>query len=188
MTNEEKISKMADAFKTIMECVGDDLNRPGLQKTPIRAAKAYFELLGGDRESIDDIVNDALFPTQLSEMVVVDELSFNSFCEHHVLPFRGRVHIGYIPRGQLLGLSKFARIVDYFSKRPQVQEELTAQIAECLEKVTGARGVGVVIKASHDCLEFRGAQKKGAVMTTSCLKGNFFEPQTRKEFFDITKK
>ena len=178
---------MEKAFAKIIESVGEDLTRDGLRDTPKRAAKAFEFLTHGYQQSLDDIVNNALFESQCSEMVVVNNIELYSLCEHHLLPFIGRVHVAYIPQGKVLGLSKVARIVDMFARRLQIQETLTTQIADTIMQVTGAAGVGVIIEAKHLCMMMRGVEKQYSVMRTSAMLGVFRTDQsTRNEFLSLS--
>jgi len=180
---------MKDSFATILTSIGEDLNRPGLKDTPERAAKAFSFLTRGYSQNIDDVVNNALFPSDSDEMVVVQNIELYSMCEHHLLPFIGKCHVGYIPTGQVLGLSKIARIVDMFARRLQIQEQLTKQIAETIMSVTNASGVGVVIEAKHMCMMMRGVEKQNSVMKTSSMLGMFRTNQaTRSEFMGLINK
>ena len=145
-------------WAAIIESIGEDLERPGLVDTPKRAAKAFEFLTRGYAQSVDDVVNEALFPTDSSEMVLVQDVELYSLCEHHMLPFIGKCHVAYIPTGNVLGLSKVARIVDVFARRLQIQEALTTQIAETIMSVTDAEGVGVIIEAQHMCMMMRGVE------------------------------
>ncbi|MET0380055.1 MAG: GTP cyclohydrolase I FolE [Spongiibacteraceae bacterium] len=177
---------MENAFKTIIQAVGEDVNRDGLRDTPKRAAKAFEFLTQGYRQSLDDIVNNALFESDCNEMVVVNDIELYSMCEHHMLPFIGRAHVAYLPGGKVLGLSKVARIVDMFARRLQIQETLTVQIAETIEHVTGAAGVGVIIEAKHLCMMMRGVEKQNSLMRTSAMRGVFrSDPATRSEFLSL---
>jgi GTP cyclohydrolase I len=177
---------MKDAFATIISEVGENLNRPGLQDTPARAAKAFQFLTRGYHQTIDEVVNNALFPSDSDEMVVVQDIELYSMCEHHLLPFIGKCHVGYIPTGQVLGLSKVARIVDMFARRLQIQETLTKEIAQTIMQVTNAAGVGVVIEAKHMCMMMRGVEKQNSVMKTSAMLGIFRDDQaTRNEFMGL---
>ena len=177
---------MEEYFRKIIETIGEDINRPGLKDTPKRAAEAFRFLTRGYEQNIEDIVNNALFETKASEMVLVKNIELYSLCEHHLLPFIGKCHVGYIPRGKVIGVSKVARIVDLFARRLQIQEELTRQIAETIEKYTDAIGVAVIIEAQHLCMMMRGVEKQNSVMTTSCVLGEFHEdPSTRAEFFSL---
>ncbi len=179
---------MRDHWAAIIEDMGEDLDRPGLKDTPERAAKAYQFLTRGYRQSVDEVVNEALFPSESSEMVVVQDIELYSLCEHHILPFIGKCHVGYIPTGKVLGLSKIARIVDIFARRLQIQESLTAEIAETIMNVTDAAGVGVIIEAQHMCMMMRGVEKQNSVMKTSSMLGSFRdELKTREEFLGLLK-
>ncbi len=177
---------MENAYKTIITACGEDLNRPGLLDTPKRAAKAMEFLTQGYRQNLDEVINNALFPSDSREMVIVKDIELYSMCEHHLLPFIGKAHVAYIPNGKVLGLSKVARIVDMFARRMQIQEQLTTEIAETVREVTGAEGVGVVIEAKHMCMMMRGVQKQNSVMKTSSMLGIFRTNQpTRSEFLSL---
>ena len=179
---------MDHIFKELLQAIGEDVNREGLQKTPQRAARAFEYLMKGYTEDIDAVVNNALFASNASEIVLVKDIELYSMCEHHLLPFIGKCHVAYIPNGKVLGLSKVARIVDVFARRLQIQEQLTRQIAETVNKYTGALGVAVVIEAKHLCMMMRGVEKQNSVMTTSCVLGEFHEDaSTRAEFFSLIK-
>ncbi|HCT41723.1 MAG: GTP cyclohydrolase I FolE [Moraxellaceae bacterium] len=178
---------MENAYASIITAVGEDLERPGLKDTPARAAKAFRYLCKGYEEDLDTIVNNAIFPSDNDEMVIVKDIELYSLCEHHLLPFIGKVHVAYLPSGKVLGLSKIARIVDMYARRLQIQENLTKQIADAVQKVTDARGVGVIIEARHMCMMMRGVEKQNSVMKTSIMLGRFREnPQTRNEFLSLT--
>ena len=177
---------ITEAFKTIISAIGEDVNRPGLQDTPARAAKAFEFLNRGYHQNIDDIVNGALFPSDCSEMVLVKDIELYSMCEHLLLPFIGKAHIAYVPSGKVLGLSKLARIVDMYARRLQIQEQLTQQIAESILAITAAEGVAVVIEAKHMCMMMRGVEKQNSAMKTSAMLGCFRNnPATRSEFFSL---
>ena len=177
---------MKQHWAGIIEAVGEDLQRPGLRDTPERAAKAFEFLTRGYRQTVDEVVNNALFPSQSSEMVVVQNIELYSMCEHHLLPFIGKCHVAYIPTGQVLGLSKVARIVDMYARRLQIQESLTTEIAETVLSVTDAAGVGVIIEAKHMCMMMRGVEKQNSIMKTSAMLGNFQTDQkTRDEFLAL---
>jgi len=179
---------MEDAFATIIKTCGEDLERPGLLDTPTRAARAFEFLTQGYSQSVDEIVNEALFPSDSSEMVIVQDIELYSLCEHHLLPFIGKCHVAYIPTGKVLGLSKVARIVDLYARRLQIQEQLTMQIAQTVQDVTGADGVGVIIEAQHMCMMMRGVEKQNSTMTTSCMMGTFRQdPTTRDEFLRLVR-
>lgn len=177
---------MQEHWAGIIEAVGEDLSRPGLADTPDRAAKAFEFLTHGYRQSVEEVVNGALFPSESSEMILVQDIELYSLCEHHLLPFIGKCHVAYIPTGQVIGLSKVARIVDVFARRLQIQESLTTQIAETLMQVTKAAGVGVIIEARHMCMMMRGVEKQNSVMKTSSMIGSFRDDQkTRDEFLAL---
>lgn len=177
---------MKDSFAHIIESIGEDLERPGLVDTPARAAKAFEFLTKGYHQNLEEVVNGALFPSDSSEMVIVKDIELYSLCEHHLLPFIGKCHVAYIPDGKVLGLSKVARIVDMFSRRLQIQENLATQIATTIEDVTGALGVAVIIEAKHMCMMMRGVEKQNSLMKTSAMLGVFRNNQsTRSEFLSL---
>ncbi len=179
---------MESAFAEIVEACGEDLGRPGLLDTPKRAASAFEFMTRGYRQDVNDVVNGALFPSESSEMVLVQDIEMYSLCEHHLLPFIGKCHVAYIPTGKVLGLSKIARIVDIFARRLQIQEQLTSQIAKTVMDVTGAEGVGVIIEAKHMCMMMRGVEKQNSLMKTSAMLGSFRSDQsTRNEFLSLLK-
>ncbi len=179
---------MENLYRQLLEKIGEDVNRQGLKKTPQRAAEAMEYLTQGYTEDVGKIVNEALFDSDTNEMVLVKNIELYSLCEHHLLPFIGKAHVAYIPSGKVIGVSKVARIVDVFARRLQIQENLTRQIAETIEKYTNAVGVAVVIEAQHLCMMMRGVEKQNSVMTTSCVRGEFHEdPSTRAEFFSLIK-
>jgi GTP cyclohydrolase I len=180
---------MERAYRDIITAIGEDLQRPGLTDTPRRAAKAMDFLMRGYRQNIDEVINDALFPSDSDEMVIVKNIELYSMCEHHMLPFIGKCHVAYIPRGKVIGLSKIARIVDIFARRLQIQENLTKEIAETIVSKTGATGAGVIIEAQHMCMMMRGVEKQNSIMTTSCMLGAFRNSQsTRNEFLSLISK
>ncbi|WP_183910285.1 GTP cyclohydrolase I FolE [Simiduia aestuariiviva] len=180
--------QMKEHFASIISAIGEDLTRPGLADTPERAAKAFEFLTRGYQQKLDDVVNDALFPSDSNEMIIVKDIELYSMCEHHMLPFIGRAHVAYIPTGKVLGLSKVARIVDMFARRLQIQEQLTLQIAETVKSVTGAEGVGVIVEAKHMCMMMRGVEKQNSVMKTSAMLGSFRDdPATRTEFLSLVR-
>jgi GTP cyclohydrolase I len=173
-------------YQQIITLLGEDVSRDGLQDTPERAAKAMQFLTDGYQTSLADVVNDAVFESDMDEMVIVQDIEFYSLCEHHLLPFIGSCHIAYIPNGKVLGLSKFARIVDMFARRLQIQEGLTKQVAEAVLEVTDAKGVGVVMEGKHMCMMMRGVQKQNSSMITSMMLGTFRKSQaTREEFLRL---
>ncbi len=177
---------MEQHWAKIIEAIGEDLDRPGLADTPKRAAKAFEFLTRGYTQSVDEVVNNALFPSDSSEMILVQDVELYSLCEHHLLPFIGKCHVAYIPTGKVLGLSKVARIVDLYARRLQIQEALTTQIAETIMQVTNAEGVGVIIEAKHMCMMMRGVEKQNSVMKTSAMLGCFrSEQKTREEFLAL---
>lgn len=177
---------MQEHFAAIIAGVGEDLTRPGLVDTPERAAKAFKFLTRGYQQTLDEVVNDALFPSDSNEMIMVKDIELYSLCEHHMLPFIGKAHVAYIPTGKVLGLSKIARIVDMYARRLQIQEHLTAQIAESIQSITGASGVGVIIEAKHMCMMMRGVEKQNSSMKTSAMLGSFRSNQaTRTEFLSL---
>jgi GTP cyclohydrolase IA len=183
-----KLASLEGAFLNILEAIGEDPEREGLLKTPSRAARAYEFLTNGYRQSLDEIVNDAIFSSDASEIVLVQDIELYSMCEHHLLPFIGRAHVAYIPNGKVIGLSKVARIVDVFARRLQIQEQLTVQIADALMKTLHPAGVAVVVEAKHLCMMMRGVEKQNSVMKTSCLLGSFKEDaRTRAEFLALLK-
>ena len=180
--------KLADNYRQIIEAVGENPEREGLLDTPKRAAKAIEYLTKGYRQTLDEITNNAVFTSDADDMVLIQDIELYSMCEHHLLPFVGRCHIAYIPDGKVLGLSKFARIVDMFARRFQIQEQLTHQIAEAVQQVTNAKGVGVIVEAKHMCMMMRGVEKQNSKMRTSVMLGNFREdPKTRNEFLQLVK-
>ncbi|MBT8114124.1 MAG: GTP cyclohydrolase I FolE [Arenicella sp.] len=177
---------MESSYKKIIEACGEDLGRPGLVDTPKRAAKAMAFLTRGYEQKLEEVINNALFPSESREMVIVKDIELYSLCEHHLLPFIGKCHVAYIPSGTVLGLSKIARIVDMFARRLQIQEQLTMEIAETVRSVTGADGVGVIIEAKHMCMMMRGVEKQNSSMKTSAMLGIFRSNQsTRAEFLSL---
>ena len=177
---------MKELFSQIIENIGEDLNRPGLLDTPDRAATAFQFLTSAYTQNLEQVVNDALFPSDSNEMIIVKDIELFSMCEHHMLPFIGKAHVGYIPSGRVLGLSKVARIVDMYARRLQIQEQLTHQVATAIEEVTGAKGVAVIIEAKHLCMMMRGVEKQGSSMKTSAMLGGFRNNSaTRAEFLSL---
>ncbi len=174
------------AFADIIRACGEDPGRSGLRNTPRRAAQAYRFLTRGYHQSVEEAVNGALFPSDSSEMVVVQDIELYSLCEHHMLPFIGKCHVAYIPNGTVLGLSKIARVVDLYARRLQIQEQLTMQIAQTIQEVTGSEGCGVIIEAQHMCMMMRGVEKQNSLMKTSAMLGSFRNAQsTRTEFLSL---
>ncbi|HEX5277542.1 MAG TPA: GTP cyclohydrolase I FolE [Fluviicoccus sp.] len=177
---------MENAYATLISAIGEDLTRPGLADTPKRAAKAFQYLCKGYQDDLDTLVNNAIFPSDNDEMVIVKDIELYSLCEHHLLPFIGKCHVAYLPDGKVLGLSKFARIVDMYARRLQIQENLTKQIADAVLQVTGAKGVAVTIEAKHMCMMMRGVEKQNSVMKSSVMLGRFRESsQTRNEYLSL---
>ena len=172
-------------FFKIIELLGEDTEREGLEKTPTRAAKAMKFLTKGYEEDPKQILQSAMFSEDYNEMVIVKDIELYSLCEHHMLPFFGKAHIAYIPDGKIVGLSKIPRVVDVFSRRLQVQERLTEQVLDCINETLEPVGVGVVIEASHMCMMMRGVQKQNSTTTTSGFRGSFKETDTRNEFLKL---
>jgi GTP cyclohydrolase I len=171
--SDPQLSTWAQVYATLLALAGEDVKRPGLEQTPHRAARAFQYLTRGYSENLADVVNGAVFPSTCEEMVVVKNIELYSLCEHHLLPFFGKCHVAYLPHGRILGLSKFARIVEIYARRLQIQEELTRQIAESVLSVTGALGVGVIIEAQHLCMMMRGVEKQHSATVTSVMLGEF---------------
>jgi GTP cyclohydrolase I len=177
---------MEQQFRAIIESIGENPDREGLLRTPSRAAKAMEYLTQGYEQDVGEIVNGAIFESSNDEMVIVRNIELYSLCEHHLLPFIGKAHVAYLPNGKVLGLSKIPRIVDMFARRLQIQENLTKQIGDCIQSVTNAKGVGVVIEAKHLCAMMRGVGKQNSDMVTSMMLGRFREdPRTRQEFLTL---
>jgi GTP cyclohydrolase I len=182
---EIDLDGVEQAIKGLLSAVGEDPNREGLLKTPERVARMYLELLSGYREDPIALVNDAVFDVSYDEMVLVRDIEFYSLCEHHLLPFIGRAHVAYLPNGRIIGLSKIPRVVDLFAHRLQVQERMTRQIAEFIDKLLHPMGVAVVVEGLHLCATMRGVKKHSARMTTSSMFGQFRKSiATRQEFLD----
>ncbi len=180
--------KLAGHYADIIADLGEDLTRDGLKDTPQRAAKAMQFLTRGYNQSLDEVVNSAIFDSDNDEMVIVKDIELYSLCEHHMLPFIGKCHVAYLPTGKVIGLSKIARIIDMFARRLQIQENMTKQIAEAIMQVTNASGVGVIIEAKHMCMMMRGVEKQNSIMTTSVMLGAFrSKPATRAEFLNLIK-
>jgi len=183
---ENTNGKIEELYRHLLTSIGEDVNREGLLSTPKRAAKALQFLTQGYQQDIDEVINKALFEADTQEIVLVKNIELYSMCEHHLLPFIGKAHVAYIPKNKVLGLSKIARLVDVFARRLQIQEKLTKQIAESIQKYTEAQGVAVVIEAQHLCMMMRGVEKQNSSMTTSYLLGEFHDdPSTRAEFFSL---
>jgi len=180
--NTEKIS---DHYRKIIDLLGEDVQREGLAKTPVRVAKAMQFLLQGYDQDPEAMLRSAMFKEDYRQMVIVKDIEIYSMCEHHMLPFIGKAHVGYIPDGYITGLSKIARVVDAFSRRLQVQERLTLQIKECIQKTLNPLGVAVVIEAQHLCMQMRGIQKQHSITTTSDFTGAFQRVATREEFIKL---
>jgi len=177
---------LENAYRTLIEEVGEDSAREGLLSTPARAAKAMRFLCQGYDQSLEEILNGAVFESDSDEMVIVRDIELYSLCEHHLLPFIGKCHVAYLPRGRVIGLSKIARVVDMFARRLQIQEQLTGQIAHAIQEVTGGIGVGVVVESRHLCMMMRGVQKQNSSMTTSAMLGRFrSDINTRNEFLTL---
>jgi GTP cyclohydrolase I len=184
---EQKKSIIADHMQDIITLLGEDVNREGLVKTPVRVAKAMQYLTRGYWQDPEEILRSALFKENYRQMVIVKDIDLFSLCEHHMLPFFGKAHVAYIPDGYVTGLSKIARVVDVFARRLQLQERLTTQIKECIQKTLNPMGVMVVIEAQHMCMQMRGVEKQNSVTTTSDFTGVFREQRTREEFINLIK-
>ncbi len=177
---------MNDLYKTLLSKIGEDPAREGLLDTPDRAAKAMNFLTQGYQQNLEEVVNNAVFTVEDNHMIIVKDIELYSLCEHHMLPFFGKCHIGYIPEGKVLGVSKLARIVDLFARRLQIQERLTTQVAMSIMDTVAPEGVGVVIEAQHLCMMMRGVEKQNSCMITSAMLGSFRnEPSTRNEFLQL---
>lgn len=184
--NKEVTEVLSKSFKEIIEQLGEDSSREGLIKTPERIAKAMQFFTCGYDKKPNEIISEAIFHEEYSEMVIVKDIELYSLCEHHMLPFFGKAHVAYIPDGKIVGLSKIPRVVDAFSQRLQVQERLTIEIRDCIEQTLQPKGVAVVIEATHMCMQMRGVQKQNSVTTSSAFKGIFMtNPATRKEFINL---
>jgi GTP cyclohydrolase IA len=183
-----QLGKLTKIYRDLLDAIGEDHMRQGLLKTPARAARAMEFLTQGYRQTVEEIVNNAVFDSDASEIILVKDIELYSICEHHLLPFIGRAHVAYIPNGKVIGLSKVARIVDLYARRLQIQENLTAQIAQSLMDCLEPDGVAVVVEAKHLCMMMRGVEKQNSVMKTSCLLGSFKEDaRTRSEFLSLLK-
>lgn len=180
------LEEMASNYTELIKAIGEDPKREGLLKTPMRAAKAFKELTQGYTQDIDKLINEAVYHTDAKEIVIVKDIELYSLCEHHLLPFMGKCHVGYIPNGKVIGLSKVARIVDHYARRLQIQENLTFQIGQCLSEKIEAEGVMVIIEAEHMCMRMRGVGKQNSLMQTSATLGSFKENASlRNEFFNL---
>tara|TARA_A100000164_G_scaffold275710_1_gene247707 strand:- start:637 stop:1236 length:600 start_codon:yes stop_codon:yes gene_type:complete len=186
--DEECTKSLSSNYKEVIENIGEDPSREGLLKTPERVAKAMQFLTQGYDQNPQEILKSAMFAEKYDEMVIVKDIEVYSLCEHHMLPFFGKCHIAYIPNGHIVGLSKFPRMVDAFSRRLQVQERLTDQIRDCLHETLNPQGVAVCIEAQHLCMQMRGVQKQNSITTTSAFSGAFMEEDiTRQEFMSLVK-
>ena len=187
MTDSQRdLQPLVTAYEELITFIGEDLARDGLKGTPKRAAKALQFLTHGYEQSLEEVVNGALFASDNSEMVLVQDIELYSMCEHHLMPFIGKCHVAYIPEGKVIGLSKVARVVDMYARRLQIQENLTGQIANAIDRVTGARGVGVIIEAKHMCMMMRGVEKQNSLLKTSVMLGDFRDNETtRSEFLAL---
>ena len=181
----EGLDELAAHYKKVIELLGEDTDREGLLKTPMRVAKAMQVLTRGYAMDAHKVLTDALFREDYSQMVIVKDIDFFSLCEHHMLPFYGKVHVAYIPNGYITGLSKIARVVDIFSHRLQVQERMTMQIRQCIDETLHPLGVMVVVEAKHMCMQMRGVEKQNSVTTTSEFSGAFDQAKTRQEFMNL---
>jgi GTP cyclohydrolase I len=183
--NEDATLKMAEYNREILKIIGENPDREGLLKTPERVAKSMQYLTRGYCQNPDEIMLSAIFNEDHNEMIIVKDIELYSLCEHHILPFFGKAHIAYIPSGKIVGLSKIPRVVDAYSRRLQVQERLTTDILECIQRTLNPIGVAVVIEAQHMCMQMRGVQKQNSVTTTSSFKGAFEKQETRNEFIKL---
>ena len=181
----EGLDDLASHYKSVIELLGEDTGREGLLKTPMRVAKAMQILTRGYGQDAHKVLLDALFEEKYSQMVIVKDIDFFSLCEHHMIPFYGKVHVAYIPNGYITGLSKIARVVDIYSHRLQVQERMTLQIKDCIQETLKPLGVMVVVEAKHMCMQMRGVEKQNAITTTSDFSGAFNQAKTREEFMNL---
>ncbi len=182
------LEKIASCYKEIIDLLGEDPSREGLLSTPMRVAKAMQIFTRGYSQDAHEVLRQALFKEEYNQMVIVKDIDFFSLCEHHLLPFYGKVHVAYIPNGYITGLSKIARVVDIFSHRLQVQERMTLQIKDCIDQTLKPLGVMVVIEAQHLCMQMRGVEKQNAITTTSDFSGAFNQAKTRQEFMNLLKR
>lgn len=185
--SEEKTKELAFHYKKIIELIGENTEREGLLKTPERVAKAIQFLMQGYQQNPEEIIKSAMFTEDYRQMVIVKDIDFYSMCEHHMLPFFGKAHVAYIPNKKITGLSKIARVVDIYSHQMQIQERLTTQIKDCIQKTLNPLGVMVVIEAQHMCMQMRGVQKQHSITTTSDFTGIFEQAKTREEFISLIK-
>ena len=189
MTTEEDfregLDELSSHYRHILELLGEDPQREGLEKTPMRVAKAMQVLTRGYRQDPSKVLTDALFEESYNQMVIVKDIDFFSLCEHHILPFYGKVHVAYIPNGKITGLSKIARVVDIISHRLQVQERMTQQIKDCIQNTLKPLGVMVIVEAKHMCMQMRGVEKQNSITTTSDFSGAFNQAKTREEFMNL---
>ena len=184
--NDKDKKLLEEITKSLLEAIGEDPNREGLLKTPQRVAKSWEFLSKGYEEELDTLINNAIFEESAKDMVIVKNIEFYSLCEHHLIPFHGKAHVAYIPDGKIIGLSKIPRIIDHYSKRLQVQERLTNQIANTLQDILQPKGVAVVMEGKHFCMLMRGVQKQNSIATTSAMLGSFREKDTtRNEFLNL---
>ena len=187
MSQTNSTEQLAAHYKEVISLLGEDPGREGLLKTPMRVAKAMQVLTRGYEMDAHQVLRDALFKEDYSQMVIVKDIDFFSLCEHHMLPFYGKAHVAYIPNGYITGLSKIARVVDIYSHRLQVQERMTLQIKECIEQTLKPLGVMVVVEARHMCMQMRGVEKQNSITTTSAISGSFHKANTRAEFLNLLK-
>ena len=181
----EGLDELSEHYQQILTLIGEDPSREGLEKTPLRVAKAMQTLTRGYQMDAHQVLRDALFKEDYSQMVIVKDIDFFSLCKHHMLPFYGKVHVAYIPNGYITGLSKIARVVDIYSHRLQVQERMTLQIKECIQETLHPLGVMVVVEARHMCMQMRGVEKQNSITTTSDFSGAFNQAKTRQEFMNL---
>lgn len=184
--NKKTTEVLSGHYEEVLKQIGEDPKREGLLKTPERVAKAMQFLTKGYNEDPDELINQAIFHEEYSEMVIVKDIELYSMCEHHMLPFFGKAHVAYIPDGKIVGLSKIPRVIDAYARRLQVQERLTIEIRDCIQRTLNPKGVAVVIEASHMCMQMRGVQKQNSVTTSSAFTGLFLKnDSTRKEFINL---
>ncbi|MEC7822413.1 MAG: GTP cyclohydrolase I FolE [Candidatus Neomarinimicrobiota bacterium] len=185
MSNIDK-DRLEKITKELLEIIGEDTDREGLLKTPKRVAKSWEFLSQGYKQNLDEIINGAIFNESAKDMVIVKDIEFYSLCEHHLIPFYGKAHVGYIPDGKIIGLSKIPRIIDFYAQRLQVQERLTNQIATCIQDLLNPKGVAVIMEGRHFCMLMRGVQKQNSIASTSSMLGSFKEKSnTRNEFLKL---